>query len=351
MNALPPRPRVAIAGATGAVGKEFLQLLEQREFPHSDLVLLASARSAGQELVVGGRSHVVRELRADSFEGVDVAFFSCGASRTQEFGPHAMRAGAIVIDNSSAHRLDEGVPLIVPEVNGALLDTEAGRGARLIANPNCSTILLVQTLAPIRARFGLVRGVVSTYQAASGAGQQAMNALVGDLREILAPGDELAPSPGRARAFFGHELAFNLVPQIGAFDEDGVSVEEKKIRLEARKILEAPELELDVTCVRVPVLRSHSESVTVETEQDVTVAALRELFAATPGLRVVDDPAAGEYPMPLAASGGDATEVGRIRRSSVFARGVSYWLSGDQLRKGAALNGLQIAELLLRRRA
>jgi aspartate-semialdehyde dehydrogenase len=346
---MPARPRVAIVGATGAVGREFLELLVEREFPYAELRLLASERSAGRELHVGGEVCVVQELRPESFEGIDLAFFSCGSGRAREFAPHALRSGAFVVDNSSAFRMDEGVPLVVPEVNASALEPLlAGQGDALIANPNCSTILLVQTLAPIHARFGLRRVIASTYQAASGAGQQAMNALVADLRELLAPGQDGAESPGYAKAHFGHELAFNVVPQIDVFDEQGRTGEELKMQRETRKILELPGLRIDVTCVRVPVLRSHSESVTLQSHEPISVEELRELFAATSGLCVVDSPEARRYPMPLDASGQDETLVGRIRPSEVFDSGISYWLSGDQLRKGAALNGIQIAETLIK---
>ncbi|PIE22194.1 MAG: aspartate-semialdehyde dehydrogenase [Planctomycetota bacterium] len=340
---LPARPRLAIAGASGAVGREFLALLAERQFPFAELRLLASSASKGREFGCRGESYVVEELGPDSFLGIDLAFFSCGASRTRDFAPAAMRSGAIVIDNSSAYRMDAGLPLVVPEVNPEALSKETP----LIANPNCATILLVQSLAVIQAAFGLRRVVVSSYQAASGAGQQAMQALVCDLREMLAPRKALAESPGRSRDYFGQELAFNVIPQIGDFDASGQSQEERKIQRESRKILGQEQLAMDVTCVRVPVLRSHSMSVSVECESEVDPARLRALFVETPGLSVIDGADGARYPMPLDCSGRDFTAVGRLRRSEVFAGGISYWLCGDQLRKGAALNAIQIAELLL----
>jgi aspartate-semialdehyde dehydrogenase len=329
------RRSVAIVGATGAVGQDLLHVLAARSFPVGRLRLLASTRSAGQRLHFGGEAVAVEALGADSFRGVDLALFSAGAAISREFAPHAVAAGAVVVDNSSAFRLDPGVPLVVPEVNAA-----AVRGHRgIVANPNCSTILLVLALAPLHAAAGLRAVVVSTYQAASGAGQQAML----ELREATAAalrGERLPPR------VLPQTLAFNLFPQVDVFLSDGYTKEEDKLQLETRKILGLPDLAVDATCVRVPVERCHSESIAVHLQRPLSVAAARELLAQAPGVELHDDPAQKVYPMPLAMAGRDPVAVGRLREGRVFAPGLTFWLSGDQLRKGAALNAVQIAELV-----
>jgi len=347
MTAIPREPRIGIAGATGAVGQEFLRLLAERRFPMKSLRLFASSRSVGKRMTFGGEELVVEELARDAMTGVDLWFFSCGASRSREFASVATAAGGVVVDNSSAFRLDDGVPLVVPEINReAAVDGDGALVAPVLANPNCSTILLVLALAPLHAAFGLRRVIVSTYQAASGAGDQAMRALLADTRSALEgePSDE-------CRAHFGQPLAFNLVPQISDFIADGPdagsTLEEAKMVHETRKILGLPQLAVDATCIRVPVLRSHSESVTIETEEPVTVAAARDVIAAAKGVELVDDPLERRYPMPMDTSERDAVAIGRIRESRVFDNGVSLWLSGDQLRKGAALNAIQIAESVM----
>lgn len=339
------KPRVAIAGATGAVGKEILALLEQGRMQPDSLVLLASERSVGRELRFRGQRVPVRSLAEDALAGVDLAFFSCGRERSLEFVPAAVKHGALVVDNSSAFRLDPEVPLVVPEVNAhSLFAPDGSPAARIIANPNCSTILLVVVLAPLLAAFGLRRVVVATYQAASGAGQRGMDTLLGDSES------RFSGTPGTASAeVFGHPLAFNLVPQVDRFLDDGATGEENKMVLESRKILVQPELAMDATCVRVPVLRCHCESVTVETRKPVSPGEARELLASAPGIRVVDDPARRVYPMPIDAEGEEAVLVGRLRPSGVFRNGLSFWLCGDQLLKGAALNAVQIVEALVRR--
>ena len=326
--------RVAIVGATGAVGMEFLAVLETRRFPLRDLRLLASPRSAGQRLSFAGESLPVEALGPDSFRGVDLALFSAGGSVSREHGPRAVAAGAIVVDNSSAFRLDDGVPLVVPEVNAAALAGHRG----LIANPNCSTILLALALAPLQRTAGVRAVVVSTYQAASGAGQQAMLELRSSSAAVLR--GEAAPPP---RAL-PQSLAFNVFPQVDVLQADGYTREEDKLLYELRKILGLPQLRVDATCVRVPVERCHSESVAVELERPLAVAAARELLARAPGLEFVDPLAQPPYPMPRERAGTDAVAIGRLRAGRVFSHGLTFWLVGDQLRKGAALNAVQIAE-------
>jgi aspartate-semialdehyde dehydrogenase len=345
MNPVPEKPILAIVGATGAVGQEFLRLIEEGRLPYSDLKLLASRSSVGRELLVAGETYLVEELREDSFEGVDLALFSCGGERSLRFVPEATKRGCVVVDNSSAFRMEAGVPLVVPEVNPEALFSEDGRlHSTIIANPNCSTILLVLALAPLAKSFGLNRVVVSTYQAASGAGAKAMEALQADLESGV---DEKGRFRGKAwQSVFSHPLAGNLIPQIDRFLEDGKTKEEWKMVREAQKILGLPRLRLDVSCVRVPILRSHSEAVTVETQRAVTPGEAQKLFAKTEGLLVVDQPEELMYPMPLQATGLLDVLVGRIRESGVFDPGISFFLSGDQLLKGAAWNAVQIAALL-----
>jgi aspartate-semialdehyde dehydrogenase len=329
-------PRVAVVGATGAVGHEFLAVLTERSFGLRELRLCASPRSAGQRMSFRGESLPVQALGADSFRGIDLALFSAGSSVAKQWGPAAVAAGAVVVDNSSAFRMDPGVPLVVPEVNAAA--ARAHRG--IVANPNCSTILLALALWPLHRAAGLRSVVVSTYQAASGAGQQARLELWDGLRAVLA--GEPAPAP---RAL-PQQLAFNVFPQVDVFQPDGYTREEDKLLHEMRKILGLPELRVDATCVRVPVERCHSEAVAVELEQPLAVDEARAVLAEAPGLEVVDDPAQKRYPMPIAQAGRDAVAVGRLRAGRVFANGLTFWLAGDQLRKGAALNAVQIAELL-----
>jgi aspartate-semialdehyde dehydrogenase len=332
--------RVAIVGATGAVGEEFLKVLEQRRFPLRELRLYASPRSAGARLPFAGETLPVEPLAADSFRGIDVALFSAGASVSREHAPRAVGAGAVVVDNSSAFRMDDGVPLVVPECNATALRGHRG----IVANPNCSTIILVVALAPLHAAAGLRRVVVSTYQAASGAGRQAMLELREHTRAALA-GERLPP-----RAL-PHSLAFNLFPRVDTFQKadaalDGYTREEDKMLHETRKILGLPGLAVEATCVRVPVERCHSESVAVELARPLGAAAARELWRRAPGMAVVDEPLAGAYPQPVDLAGRDEVAVGRIRASRAFEHGLAFWLVGDQLRKGAALNAVQIAEKL-----
>jgi len=328
---------VAVLGATGAVGQEFLRLFERRQFPVCELRLLASERSAGKRMSFRGEEHEVRAVTADSFHGIDVAFFSAGASRSREFAPHAVRSGAMVIDNSSAFRMDPAVPLVVPEINFDSIPADA----KLIANPNCSAIVLLMAVAPLRKLGVIERIVVSTYQSASGAGAAAMEELVAQTKTVLEGSD---PQP----QVMPHPYAFNLFSHNTPINEYGYNDEEWKVIQESRKILGMPELRINVTCVRVPVLRAHSEAITVEfqgtapSEDDV-----RSVLASSPGLKLVDDRAGNHFPMPLEASGADEVLVGRIRRDLSHPAAISMFVSGDQLLKGAALNAVQIAERLL----
>jgi aspartate-semialdehyde dehydrogenase len=336
MKPMPANPVVAVAGATGAVGVEMLKVLEQRSFPASRVRALASARSAGKRVPFAGRELIVEEMTEGSFEGVDIALFSAGADVSRAFRDAVVRAGAVMIDNSSAFRMEDGVPLVVPEVNGA----DAALHAGVIANPNCSTIQMVVALSPLAALAPIRRIVVSTYQAASGGGQAAMDELYEQ------SGDFLAGRSFEAK-MFAHRIAFNCIPQIDVFIEDGSTKEEWKMVVETRKIMHLPDVAVSATCVRVPVLRCHSESVNVEFDAPVSVEAARAALAAAPGITVMDDPSSQVYPMPALLEGTDDTYVGRLRRDPGVANGLAFWVVADQLRKGAALNAVQIAELLL----
>ncbi len=326
---------IAIVGATGAVGRELLAVLDQRAFPLRALRLLASPRSAGARLPFRGEQLPVEALAADSFRGVELALFSAGAAVAREQVPRAVAAGAIAIDNSAAFRLDADVPLVVPECNADALRRHRG----VIANPNCSTILLVLVLAPLHREAGLRRVIVSTYQAASGAGARALVELREGARAHLAGREQVAE-------VLPYPLAFNLFPRVDAFTADGYTREEDKLLHETRKILGLSHLAVEATCVRVPVERCHSEAVSVELERALSPAAARAALAGAAGIELGDDPERGALPQPLLQSGRDAVAVGRIRASRAFAHGLSLWLVGDQLRKGAALNAVQIAELL-----
>ncbi len=324
--------RVAIAGATGAVGREMLRILEERKFPAEEVVLLASERSVGRKIPFRDSELTVSRLTEDAFVGVDLALFSCGASRSLEFAPAAVKAGAVVVDNSSAFRMDEGVPLVVPEVNVDALDSHGG----VIANPNCSTIQLVVALKPLHDAARIKRIVVSTYQAVSGAGQAAIDEMQAQIK-----GDIAAPKK------MPHEIAFNCLPHIDVFLEGGHTKEEKKMVDETRKIMGAPHLAVSATCVRVPVFNAHSESVNVEFEESVSPEEARALLARAPGVEVVDDVESFAYPMPKDADGEDPVYVGRIRRDDSQENTLNLWVVADNLRKGAALNAVQIAEALI----
>lgn len=335
---MPERPVVAVAGATGAVGAEMLKVLEQRAFPASEVRALASERSAGKRLPFAGGEIVVQEMTESSFEGVDIALFSAGASVSKRFRDAVTSAGAVMIDNSSAFRMEPDVPLVVPEVNPEDAHTHDG----VIANPNCSTIQMVVALAPLERLAPIRRVVVATYQAASGAGQAAMDELYEQTADFLA-GRPIEPKR------FAHRIAFNCIPHIDVFMADGSTKEEWKMVVETQKIMHRPDLAVAATCVRVPVLRCHSEAVTVEFAAPVDLDDVRAALAEAPGVAVLDDVAASLYPMPAMLEGTDDVYVGRIRRDSSVENGVQMWVVADQLRKGAALNAVQIAEMLLPR--
>ena len=328
---------VAIVGATGAVGQELLRTLNRRGFPVRNLRPLASPRSAGRRLQFGDSEVSVEAAGPESFAGVDVAFFSAGATRSRELVPAARAAGALVVDNSSAFRMDPEVPLVVPEVNLGALARHEG----LVANPNCVAAILTVAVAPLRALARLERLVVSTYQSASGAGALAMEDLLVQTRAHL-DGDPVVPR------VLPHPYAFNLFSHDAPVEANGYNGEENKVMAETRKILDQPDLGITITCIRVPVLRAHTESIHVTFDQPVTPDAAREVLAAAPGLRLVDDPERNHYPMPQEASGHDDVLVGRIRSDPSHPNSLNLLVSGDQLLKGAALNAVQIAEALTR---
>jgi len=330
---------VAIAGATGAVGAEFLRILEDREFPLASVRLLASERSVGREIRFRGRDHRVELLSEGSFDGCDIAFFSAGASRSRAFAPAAVRAGAIVIDNSSAYRMDTDTPLVVPEVNPEDIDWHRG----IIANPNCSTIIMLMAVAPLRSLAKLRRIIVSTYQAASGAGARAMEELLDQTARVLRK-EPVTP------VAFPHPIAFNLFSHNSSIDETGYNEEERKMILEARKILHDDGLKVTATCVRVPVVRAHSESINVEFDgARPSLDSVRETLNSFPGVALVDDVEHNHFPMPLEATGRDEVLVGRIRNDLSNDNAIDLFVSGDQILKGAALNGYQIALEWIRR--
>ncbi len=342
---MPARPVVAVAGATGAVGREFLKVLHDLDFPASEVRALASARSAGKKLPFDGCGDVpageltVQEMTPESFEGVDVALFSAGSDVSKQMREAVVAAGAVMIDNSSAFRMDDDVPLVVPEVNPG----DAAKHSGVIANPNCSTIQMVVALKPLYDLARIKRVVVSTYQAASGAGAPAMAELYDQTRAFLdgTPEDELEVKA------FQHRIAFNCIPHIDKFLDDGSTKEEWKMVVETKKIMGDPDIQVAATCVRVPVLRCHGESINVEFEGEVTVEAARAALEAAPGITMMDDPANNVYPMPGLLAGTDGSYVGRLRKDPTVEHGLAFWNVADQIRKGAALNAVQIAQLLL----
>ncbi len=326
---------IAIVGATGAVGVELLDVLERRAFPVGKLRLLASARSAGKTLRFRGDEIAVEELRDDSFRGIDLAFFSAGGHTSREFVPIAVKAGAVVVDNSSVFRMDPDVPLVVPEINGA----DAGDHRGIIANPNCTTAVTLMALYPLHLAFGVRRIFASSYQSVSGSGARAIAELkrqIGEAHEDRAPTKEVYP----------HPIAFNVLPHVDSFLDDGYTKEEMKMQNEGRRIMHLPEFRASVTCVRVPVYRAHSVAVSAEFERPVSVDQAREVLAKAPGVDLLDEPRRNIYPTPLEAAGKDNCQVGRVRRDCALENGLAFWVSGDQLLKGAALNAVQIAELL-----
>ncbi len=332
--------RVAVVGATGAVGTALLEMLASRSFPAREIVPFASERSAGRTLQgPGADGLVVQALTDDAIQGFDVALFSAGSTVSREWAPRFAQAGAVVVDNSSCWRMADDVPLVVYEVNPHAIDTHRG----IVANPNCSTMQMVVALKPLHDAATIERIVVSTYQSTSGTGVRAMRELEGQARALLADGNVPVPVP----EIYPHQIAFNVLPQVESFkDGDDYTTEERKMMAETRKIMEQPDLRISSTCVRVPVLVGHSESVNLQTAEDLPPERARELLAAAPGVQVLDDPANAVYPLAIIAAGQDDVFVGRIRRDPSNERTLNMWIVGDNLRKGAALNAVQLAELL-----
>ncbi len=328
---------VAILGATGAVGQEMLKVLGERNFPYNDLKLLASKRSEGETVEFQGKKYVIEEATENSFENVDIVLCAAENNISEALSPAAVRAGAVVIDNSSAFRMNEDVPLVVPEVNAE--DVKKHKG--IIANPNCSTIIALTALNELNKYSKIKRMIVSTYQAVSGAGINGIKELDQQIKDI----SEGKPVEIKT---FQHQIGFNLIPQIGDFDEMGYSQEEMKLQNEGRKIFHNPELKVNCTCVRVPVYRSHSESITIETEKEITPEKARELLTGAKGVKLTDEPLNKIYPMPLDTSDQDLIYVGRIRKDISSENSLALWCCGDQVRKGAATNAVQIAEELIK---
>ncbi|HRU14784.1 MAG TPA: aspartate-semialdehyde dehydrogenase [Anaerohalosphaeraceae bacterium] len=329
---------IAIVGVTGAVGQEFLRIIEERNLPFNHCKMLASSRSAGKKVTLKGKEYTVEELTHDSFKGVDIALFSAGGARSREFAPSAVKAGAVVVDNSSAFRMDPDVPLVVPEINSQDIYKHKG----IIANPNCTTIIAIVAVWPLHKANPVRRMVVSSYQAASGAGQSAMLELLQQTREVL----EGKPVTVKALKY---QLAFNVYCHDSKIGPNGYNEEEMKLVHETRKIFHCPDIAITGTCVRVPVLRAHSESINLEFSSPITPDEVRELLSTAPGVKIIDDRLNNRFPMPLDATGRDEVLVGRIRQDESLPdnRGINLWVSGDQIRKGAALNAVQIAEKLL----
>ena len=335
-GSIPSSPKyVAIVGATGAVGIEMMKVLERRNYPVASLRLLASSRSSGKSLEFRGEKIVVEPLGEKSFEGIDIALFSAGGGISRDFAPIAVTSGAVVIDNSSAFRMDPKVPLVVPEINASDVATHSG----ILANPNCTTAISLMALFPLHQAFGLRRVIASSYQAVSGTGARAIEELR-DQVEAIAAGKPVI------KEVYPHQIAFNVLPHVDSFLEDGYTREEMKMQNEGRRIMHLPTFTASVTCVRVPVYRAHSVAVTAEFENPVSLAKAREVLDAAPGIIRQDDPATATYPMPIECSGEDDCRVGRLRLDCSIPNALSFWICGDQLLKGAALNAVQIAELI-----
>jgi aspartate-semialdehyde dehydrogenase len=332
---------IAIVGATGAVGQEFLRVFERRHFPVASLRALSSARSAGKRVLFRDESIVVEELTKNSFNKIDIAFFSAGGDVSRKFAPIARDAGAVVVDNSSAFRMDPDVPLVIPEINGA--DVKNHRG--IIANPNCTTAVALMAIYPLHRIFGVKRVFAASYQAVSGSGARAIAELKEQV-EAAVRSDDAGPGSPIPATVYPHPIAFNVLPHVDVFLENGYTKEEMKFQNEGRKIMHLPDFRASVTCVRVPVYRAHSVAVSAEFEKKVSVEQAREVLAKAPGLELVDEPHSNRYPMPLTVAGKDNCEVGRVRLDCALDNGLAFWVSGDQLLKGAALNAVQIAELL-----
>jgi aspartate-semialdehyde dehydrogenase len=326
---------VAIVGATGAVGEELLRVLERRSFPVERLLPLCSGRSAGKRVSFRGAEIAAEELSAKSFAGIDLAFFSAGGNISREYAPIAREAGAVVIDNSSVFRMEPEVPLVIPEINGD--DVREHRG--LIANPNCTTAVALMALYPLHRAFGVRRVIAASYQAVSGSGARA-------IKELRSQVEAAAENKEPVTGIYPHPIAFNVLPHVDSFLPSGYTKEEMKMQNEGRRIMHLPDFRASVTCVRVPVYRAHSVAISAEFARAVSVEEAHEVLAKAPGLELVDEPVNNRYPMPLFTAGKDNCEVGRVRRDCAFENGLSFWVSGDQLLKGAALNAVQIAELL-----
>jgi aspartate-semialdehyde dehydrogenase len=326
---------IAIIGATGAVGAELLRVLERRNFPVAGLRAISSVRSTGKSIRFHEELIPVQELVEQSFDKIDIAFFSAGGKVSREFVPMARRAGAIVIDNSSVFRMDSDVPLVIPEINAA----DAYNHSGVIANPNCTTAIALMAIYPLHRAFGVRRVFAASYQAVSGSGARAIDELREQVKNALQDRQLTAQ-------VYAHPIAFNLLPHVDSFLESGYTKEEMKMQNEGRKIMHLPEFRASVTCVRVPVYRAHSVAITAEFEQPISVERAREVLAKAPGLELVDEPENNRYPMPITVAEKDNCQVGRVRADCAFDNGLSFWVSGDQLLKGAALNAVQIAELL-----
>ena len=331
------KPHVAVVGATGAVGIEMIKTLEKRRFAVGKLTLLASSRSIGKKLTFQGAETKVKELTKDAFTGIDIALFSAGGTISKEFAPIAAQAGCVVIDNSSAFRMDESVPLVIPEINAA--DVKWHKG--IIANPNCTTAVTLMALYPLHQAFGCQRIFASSYQAVSGTGAKA----IAELERQVA---QTVKGQSVTCEVYPHQIAFNVLPHVDSFLPSGYTKEEMKMQNEGRKIMHHPTFRASVTCVRVPVYRAHSVAVSAEFDKRVSVEAAREVLRKAPGLRVVDEPGKNQYPQPLDLAGHDDCAVGRLRMDCAMDNGLCFWVSGDQLLKGAALNAVQIAEELMR---
>ena len=336
---------VAIVGATGMVGGEFIKILQERRFPVKEIRLLASGRSKGRKLKFCGKDHEVQELKKDSFKDIEIALFSAGAGISKEFAPIAAKAGAVVVDNSSAFRMDHGVPLVVPEVNPGAIKRHKG----IIANPNCSTIQMVVALKPLHDAAKIKRIVVSTYQSASGWGKEAVDQLWEETEASLSDKRQATSDKVRnIKKVLPAQIAFNVIPHIDVFLPNRYTKEEMKMVNETRKIMEDDSIRITATCVRVPVLISHAEAVNIETERKLTPGQAIEILRKAPGVKIIDDVSKEEYPLPLDAAGKDATYVGRIRADESVENGLNLWVVSDNLRKGAALNAIQIAEALIK---
>ncbi|MFC5648968.1 aspartate-semialdehyde dehydrogenase [Paenibacillus solisilvae] len=333
---------VAVVGATGAVGEQIIGLLEKRNFPVAELKLLSSARSAGTKIVFKGKEYTVEEATPDSFKGVEIALFSAGGDVTKALAPHAVEHGVVCIDNTNAYRMDPDTPLIVPEVNIEKVNEHKG----IIANPNCSTIQMVAALKPLQDRYGISRIIVSTYQAVSGAGSRAIDELLRQTRDVL-DGNDVKPEILPVGSLpVKHQIAFNAIPQIDKFQENGYTLEEMKMVKETKKILGDESIDVTATCVRIPVVYGHSESVYVELKNDYDLEDVKTLLENAPGVTLVDDPAGQSYPLATDAAGKPEVFVGRLRRDLGSSRGLNLWIVSDNLLKGAAWNAVQIAEYI-----